>query len=259
MINFFRRIRYDLMGENQPNRQATKTGKPGLAAGRYFKYAIGEVSLVVIGILIALSINNWNEEHKNINKGLDILIDVRENIAFNTLQFQEDIETNKDVINSIDILLHNLTVTKIYHDSIGKHLRYASWWASSRWKSSGYEALIFHGADVIQSKELSESIIDIYEIAYAAILENTRLTESNWSNLLPSWLALIYRDPTDFDQAIQHTARPFDYQELMDSRLFRSSLTFFRSQRIADNQYRQEAIEKHDALIILINQELSAN
>ena len=51
MIKFFRKIRYDLMEKN-------KTGK-------YFKYAFGEIVLVVIGILIALSINNWNENRKN--------------------------------------------------------------------------------------------------------------------------------------------------------------------------------------------------
>jgi len=39
-----------------------KTGKPNLQAGRYFKYAIGEIGLVVIGILIALQINNYNEK-----------------------------------------------------------------------------------------------------------------------------------------------------------------------------------------------------
>ena len=50
MIKFFRKIRYNLLSEN-------KTGK-------YFKYAIGEIILVVIGILIALSINNWNENQK---------------------------------------------------------------------------------------------------------------------------------------------------------------------------------------------------
>ncbi len=50
MLKFFRRIRYDLMEQN-------KTGK-------YFKYAVGEIVLVVIGILIALSINNWNEQSK---------------------------------------------------------------------------------------------------------------------------------------------------------------------------------------------------
>ena len=50
MIKFFRKIRYNLM----------ETGK----TSRYFKYAIGEIILVVIGILIALQINNWNENRK---------------------------------------------------------------------------------------------------------------------------------------------------------------------------------------------------
>jgi len=48
MIKFFRKIRYDLMEKNKP--------------GKYLKYAIGEIVLVVIGILIALQINNWNTE-----------------------------------------------------------------------------------------------------------------------------------------------------------------------------------------------------
>ena len=46
MIKFFRKIRQNLLMDN-------KTSK-------YFKYAVGEIILVVIGILIALQINNWN-------------------------------------------------------------------------------------------------------------------------------------------------------------------------------------------------------
>ena len=51
MIKLFRKIRQDLLSKG-------KTGK-------YLKYAIGEIILVVIGILIALQINNWNENRKN--------------------------------------------------------------------------------------------------------------------------------------------------------------------------------------------------
>ena len=51
MIKFFRKIRQNLLNQG-------KTSK-------YFKYAIGEIVLVVIGILIALQINNWNEERKD--------------------------------------------------------------------------------------------------------------------------------------------------------------------------------------------------
>jgi hypothetical protein len=50
MINFFRKIRKKLADDNKPL--------------KYMRYAIGEILLVVIGILIALSINNWNENRK---------------------------------------------------------------------------------------------------------------------------------------------------------------------------------------------------
>lgn len=52
MIKFFRHIRKSILMEQ------IKTGRP---VGKYLKYAIGEIILVVIGILIALQINNWNE------------------------------------------------------------------------------------------------------------------------------------------------------------------------------------------------------
>jgi hypothetical protein len=50
MINFFRKIRQQLLNENK--------------FSKYLLYAIGEIVLVVIGILIALSINNQNELRK---------------------------------------------------------------------------------------------------------------------------------------------------------------------------------------------------
>jgi len=68
MIKFLRKIRQNLLMEN-------KTTK-------YLKYAIGEILLVVIGILIALQINNWNEERKDRIREQAILKSLR--IDFNT-------------------------------------------------------------------------------------------------------------------------------------------------------------------------------
>ena len=66
MIKFFRKIRQKLLSENK--------------FSRYLIYAIGEIVLVVFGILIALQINNWNEKQKQ-KKQLDsIYITVQQNL-----------------------------------------------------------------------------------------------------------------------------------------------------------------------------------
>jgi len=78
MIKFFRKIRYDLMEKN-------KTGK-------YFKYAIGEIILVVIGILIALTINNWNEERKENTIVKKVLKDIRYDLVADTTAFSKQLE-----------------------------------------------------------------------------------------------------------------------------------------------------------------------
>lgn len=235
MLSFFRKIRKSLLNEGK--------------TGRYLKYALGEILLVVIGILIALQINNWNEHKKSLQKGRDILLDIRENIQSNIQQYQEDIETNYSVISSIDIVLENITITKVYDDSLDRHLRFVTWWASTRWKSSGYESLVQHGVDVIETKALRDAVIDLYEMTYPLIAENTRLEEGNWHAIVPRWLELIYRAPIDFDQPDQHKAQPFNYQEIIESNLFKSILTFRRSQRVVDIQLREDAI--NDSLIII--------
>ena len=73
MIKFFRKIRLDLMEKN-------KTGK-------YLKYAIGEIILVVIGILIALSINNWNDNRKNRISERELLDNIHRDFVQNKIQF----------------------------------------------------------------------------------------------------------------------------------------------------------------------------
>jgi hypothetical protein len=67
MIKFFRHIRKTLIEQNQ--------------MGKYFRYAIGEIILVVIGILIALQINNWNERRQDQEKLEAILIKIKEDLT----------------------------------------------------------------------------------------------------------------------------------------------------------------------------------
>ncbi len=87
MIKFFRKIRYDLMEKN-------KTGK-------YLKYAIGEIILVVIGILIALSINNWNESRKLETDEKELIADLKEEFNHNINIINDEININTNIINRI--------------------------------------------------------------------------------------------------------------------------------------------------------------
>lgn len=73
MIKFFQKIRQNLVIRN-------KTGKPALPAGRYLKYAIGEIILVVIGILIAIQLNNLNEIRKENARELSFLVKLKDDI-----------------------------------------------------------------------------------------------------------------------------------------------------------------------------------
>ena len=84
MINFFRNIRFQLHNKNN--------------TGKYFKYAIGEIVLVVIGILIALSINNWNEDRKTTNIEIEYLIRLRSDLANDIAYYQRRIKYADRVI-----------------------------------------------------------------------------------------------------------------------------------------------------------------
>jgi uncharacterized membrane protein YgaE (UPF0421/DUF939 family) len=77
-----------------------ETGK----TSKYFKYAIGEIILVVIGILIALQINNWNELRKDRKEEVKLL-----------KQLQTDLTANEDEVNG---LIKRIEINKFAMDSL---------------------------------------------------------------------------------------------------------------------------------------------
>ena len=95
MIKFFRKIRQNLLMEN-------KTGK-------YFKYAIGEIVLVVIGILIALQINNWNESRKHLEEEQIILKKLANDVSNDIKFLQKQIENGGTYINDYKFCLDVLS------------------------------------------------------------------------------------------------------------------------------------------------------
>ncbi len=72
---------------------------------KYFKYAIGEIILVVIGILIALQINNWNESRKLRNQELKYLENLRSDLKLNITDIAQFLESGNSSIESANKVL----------------------------------------------------------------------------------------------------------------------------------------------------------
>lgn len=129
MIKFFRRIRQQLLGEN-------RFPKPTSMAGRYLLYAIGEIVLVVLGILIALQINTWNENVKLNKLEQEALVNLKQDFAFNRSELLKIIGTNDRYMEScietlnhtgdkfsmdfeIDLILSDITASQAYFPKNG--------------------------------------------------------------------------------------------------------------------------------------------
>jgi hypothetical protein len=90
---------------------------------KYLKYAIGEIILVVIGILIALSINNWNEGRKDKLKEQTILVQLKEEYNANLQQLDTKMQLRKKIVLSGLILLRYMNAPElVQRDSVMFHL-----------------------------------------------------------------------------------------------------------------------------------------
>lgn len=96
--------------------------------GKYFKYAIGEIVLVMVGILLALQVNNWNEQRKmnsqeqEILKGLEVEFKINFNRLEKVLQFhQKSIKSANEVMSYFNTDINNIPETKI--DSLLFHIQ----------------------------------------------------------------------------------------------------------------------------------------
>lgn len=215
---------------------------------KYFKYAIGEIVLVVIGILIALSINNWNEGR------------ILQNDTNNTLaQIFNDLQQDKKVLEAFDTVEteHISTLTAIVQDpnntrGLDGILQSLDHYMSFSINNNGYASLKNSGKiSNINNSELKSSLTNYYE-----------KTSENLS--IAFHFAEKFTNDRVIPFAIENLKPTIDMStstELVLEKLETSNLRYLINYQISVKNYSlgqmKKGLKNNSELIQLIEQELS--
>ncbi|RDK82778.1 hypothetical protein C8D94_1137 [Marinirhabdus gelatinilytica] len=161
---------------------------------KYLIYAIGEIILVVIGILIALSINNWNEENKDNDFENEMLAQIQENLA-----------NDKKALNKIKIIFNNAisSSNKILElKRSEENLDSLKYWLADiiqfeRFQpiTNSYETLKSKGLDKVSNKELRMLLGAYYDDEINHVIKSVGDVEYSFNN---DWIPIMKEIIVDF-------------------------------------------------------------
>ena len=100
MINFFRKIRRKLADEN--------------SFWKYAKYAVGEIALIVVGVLVALFLNNLNTERSYKVSEIEILNEIKSNLNSSLAVFQRGVQTEMEYLKYNLLIMDYMDQKKPY-------------------------------------------------------------------------------------------------------------------------------------------------
>ena len=187
MQKFFRHIRKKLIEKKNVR--------------KYFLYAIGEILLVVIGILIALQLNNWNEQRKSIDYENTLLIEMRKSLNNDLFMITEYFEprVNKSKLG-IDSLLYfvgrnELPEQETLRNLLGDMLTDFDY----RFDSGSYENLKSSGLNIIQNDSLRSMITSTYGVTFPAFEKFTNEYSEKKNDEARIYLRKLIKDETYMD------------------------------------------------------------
>ena len=209
MINFFRKTRKKMADDNRPL--------------KYIRYAIGEIVLVVVGILIALSINNWNEGRINLKLEKIILIELKSDLEENLIMFKENIRTEKETLKGIDIILYHIDNKLAYNDSLGYLFQRVKHLENITVNASAYESIKSSGFKLLSSQILKMEITRLYESIYAQgvkVIEQGALgaQQSRQPIFIKYFRFVKHSDGSLWREMTTGSSIPNDYEEILNNK-----------------------------------------
>ncbi len=221
MIRFLIKIRQKLLTENK--------------LSKYLIYAIGEIVLIVIGIMIALSINNANDVKNQRRKEHALLNEMHQNLKIDLKDLNYNIKESVKRIQANEIILKELQERMPMHDSL--KLYYANIIGNFQLSNNtaAWENLKSVGMDLISNDSLRNAISNLYTVKYRYLENVTKGVDDGhqWNTFYPQFLDLI-----NVEQ-FWIAAEPVNHEALLENRKFKETLKmnlFIRNYML--NQYK---------------------
>lgn len=139
---------------------------------KYLLYALGEILLVVIGILIALGINNWNEDRKQKVIEQQLLQSLKIGLEKDLKDLDGNVETHKRSIAASDTIIYVLeNKVSVNIDRISRNFSDFMTTSYFLYSTSAFETMKSKGVTIISNKELRDNIIETYDSQYNFFLK----------------------------------------------------------------------------------------
>lgn len=236
MISFLRSIRQKLITESKIR--------------TYLSYAISEVILIVIGIFVAIQIDNWNENRKLRNTEYEYLDQLNENLKATSVNLAENIAYNKRTLVNYEKILNHIENDLPYSNSLDSAFAYFIYWADANITYTAYETVKSKGFDIIQNDSLRNAIIEMYEESFPFLIGELQAEWEVYHTLvLPFVSQNIY-------YVSSSVARPNNFEALKKSDEFLNIMGIKMRTREFSIHYAEMTGEVVDSLIKMIEKEL---
>tara|TARA_B100000963_G_scaffold166598_1_gene144640 strand:+ start:234 stop:962 length:729 start_codon:yes stop_codon:yes gene_type:complete len=176
MPKFFRNIPQNVFSENK--------------LINYLIYTISEILLVVIGILVALQIDNWNEQRKKETLELNLLKEMKSNLLSDIEDINENIRFHERGVESANIILRSFKNDYPYNDSLNKHYGKVPMIPKFLMSENAYNSMNNEGIRIISNDSLRNAITHHYESSSAFMMH---WNEAEWETQMQDHRT-IYRD-----------------------------------------------------------------
>lgn len=242
MIKFFRKIRQKLISENK--------------FSKYLFYAIGEIALVMIGILLALQVNNWSENQKLKNEEIKLLFEVKSNLQTTLNNFKNDSLYNLKLIYQYKKIAHYIQEDLPYNSELDTAFGGLKKWSSPYPIYNAYTTLKTKGLDIISNASLRNKIVNLNEYEFTRL--SSDYDRGEWILYETVVLPFLSKFIRIYDEDSITLAKPNDFEVLKHNDEFINLLELIISERKTGLKMYKKVMLSITDLIESIEDELNS-